>query len=123
MTKGFKIEADPNKKILRLKVWGFWTEEDAQRYREEFIEKSKPLITETWFVLADIAEYGVQTKEVQAVHGELMRYAIKNGMLKAANVISRLLNRIQIEKLSEASGIPMHSFFNSEDDAEKWLLD
>lgn len=123
MEKGFKIEADLSKRILRVRVWGFWSEKDAQSYREEFIAKSKQLLSDKWFVLADISEYGMQTIEVQAVHSYLMRYATENGMLKAADVISRLLNTIQIERLSKESGIPMHSFFTSEDDAEKWLLE
>ena len=123
MEEKFKIEVDLDKKILRFKVWGYWSEEDAQLYREEFIEKSKLLMNDKWFALADITEYGIQNKEVQAVTGDLMKYASENGMVKAASVISRLLNKIQIEKLAEKSGLPLHSFFSSEDEAEQWLLE
>lgn len=64
------------------------------------MKKAGGLLSDKWFVLADISEYGMQKEEVRAVHGHLMRYATENGMVKAADVISRLLNTIQIEKLA-----------------------
>lgn len=123
MKEKYKIEVDLDKKILRFKAWGFWSEEDGRLFYEEFLAKSKPLINDKWFVLADISEFGVQKKEVQAIHGDLMKYSAENGMVKAANLISRLLNQIQIEKLFKESGFPSHAFFKSKDDAEKWLFE
>jgi len=123
MKKRFEIEVDLDKKILRFKAWGFWSKKEGKLFYEEYLAKSKPLINDKWVVLADISEFGIQKKEVQAVNIDLMKYSAANGMVKAANLISRLLNQIQIEKLFKESKFPSHAFFKSKDDAEKWLFE
>ncbi len=56
---------------------------------------------------------------------------LEKGKLTKERIISAAMEIISTEgieglsgaKLAKKSGMPLHSFFTSEDDAEKWLLE
>jgi serine/threonine-protein kinase len=73
-------------------------------------------------VLADIADFAAQKPDVSAYVERTMALARENGMVRAANLVSSALSRMQIARLSAETGLPAFSFFQSEADAVRWLL-
>lgn len=120
--KGFQVEIDYPRAILRVKVWGFWTVDDAKAYVEAFRQKAALLVGEPWYVLADISEFAAQKPEVSAFVEQTMAFAVDNGMVRAANLVDSALGKMQIARLSQATGLPEFSFFQSEQDAIRWLI-
>lgn len=119
--KGFHVEHDSKQNILRVKVWGFWTIDDAKAYLEDFKQKATFAIGRPWYVLADISEFAAQKPEVSAFVERTMQFAIEHGMVKAANLVDSALGKMQIARLSQATGLPLFSFFQSEREAIEWL--
>lgn len=120
--KGFIVEVDKRLAIVKVKVWGFWTVEDGQSYLEEFKRAAIKVIGRPWYVLADISEFTAQKPEVSALVEQTMAFATSNGLVKAANLVSSSLGKMQISRLSQAMGLPEFSFFQTERQAIEWLL-
>ncbi|MBK9266753.1 MAG: protein kinase [Polyangiaceae bacterium] len=120
--KGFIVEVDVRRAIVKVKVWGFWTLEDGHAYVDEFKRAAAKVIGRPWYVLADISEFTAQKPEVSALVEQTMSYATSNGLVKAANLVSSSLGKMQIARLSQAMGLPEFSFFQTERQAIDWLL-
>lgn len=122
MKKGFEVRVDEERSVCFLKVWGLWSAEDGASYLDHFRATVRPLVGKKWFVVADISEFPAQRDEVNASVQGTMAHAVETGMVRAANVVSSAMTRLQIKRLSEETGLPEFSFFTSEDDAVAWLL-
>lgn len=124
MTDKFNISVDSESRIIHIRVWGFWSEEEAFGYREKLSEAMDSLGSgKSWDVLADVRLFPIQPAPVQKIHSKLMQRAVQMGMAKYANIVGGRLTRIQIERLSEAAWPEKghFQFFNSRKDAESWL--
>jgi len=122
-TYRFQIAIDLPRRILKLRVWGFWTLDEAQAYWDDFQEKARPLLGKPWYVLADVADFPPQKGEVNELVEKTMVLARKHGMVRAANLVtSSALAKMQISRLSTDTGLPSFSFFSSEAEAVDWLL-
>jgi hypothetical protein len=121
MKKGFTVAVDRERSIVRMKLWGFWTVDDAKAYWEEFTTKAATVAGKPWCVLADVADFAVQRPDVNAYIEKTMLYARANGMVRAANLVSNALSKMQVARLSQETGLPSFSFFPSEADAIRWL--
>jgi len=119
---GFMVRVDRAQSLVRLEVWGFWTVEQGQAYYEEFVAKTKSLVGTKWFVLARTAELAVQKPEVSELIGRTMEVARKNGCVRAANIVSSTLTKMQLARMSAEQGLAEYGFFQSEDEALAWLL-
>ncbi len=120
--KGFLVELDQRRAIVKVKVWGFWTVEDGQAYVDEFKRAATRVLGRPWYVLADISDFTAQKPEVSALVEQTMAFATSNGLVKAANLVSSSLGKMQISRLSQAMGLPEFSFFQTERQAIEWLL-
>jgi serine/threonine-protein kinase len=120
--KGFIVEVDQRRAIVKVKVWGFWAVEDGQAYVDEFKRAATKVMSRPWYVLADISEFTAQKPDVSALVEETMAFATHNGLVKAANLVSSSLGKMQISRLSQAMGLPEFSFFQTERQAIEWLL-
>lgn len=120
--KGFLVDVDMRTCIVKVKVWGFWSVEDGQAYVEEFKRVASKVLGRPWYVLADIADFTAQKPEVSVLVEQTMAFATSNGMVKAANLVSSSLGKMQISRLSQAMGLPEFSFFQTERQAIEWLL-
>jgi serine/threonine protein kinase len=121
-TYRFQITSDLSRCILKLRVWGFWTIDEAKAYWNEFQNKARPLLDKPWYVLADIADFPPQKAEVNELLEKPMVFARERGMVRAANLVtSSALSKMLISRLSTGTGLS-HSFFSSEAEALEWLL-
>jgi hypothetical protein len=119
--RGFRVELDNKIKVCFLKVWGPWTESDGKNYVKHFAEILQPFQGHEFDVVADISEFPPQKDEVNLQIQETMRHAATSGMKRAANVVNSAMTKIQIERLSEETKLPLFSFFTGVEPALKWL--
>ena len=89
---------------------------------EEFKAKANMAAGRPWYVLADIADFSAQKPEVNVYVEKTMAYARANGMVRAANLVSSALSKMQISRLSQETGLPSFSFFQAESEAIRWLI-
>lgn len=126
LTDKYSISVDRPGRLIRLRVWGFWSEGEARDYYHELSEAMGELAeTGPWKVLADVRMFPIQSSPVQTIHTKLMRKALQMGMVKAANIVGGRLTRIQIEELAESAWPEKGYFdyFTSLEEAENWLED
>lgn len=123
MSDPFEISVDKKNLILTLRVWGFWSREEALCYKELLTDSIQSLEHPSWCILADVTMFPIQTSFVQSVHSDLMQFAVLNGLVRSANIVGNALTRIQIDRLSSSidSGKGRFAFFKTEEDARKWL--
>jgi serine/threonine-protein kinase len=119
---GYTISADPGRKLVHVRVWGFWTLDVGKQYLEEFRQKSMPFWGSRWFVLADIREFPAQRPDVGEFVRQTMVIAQQNGLVRAANLVASALSKMQIARLSAEQGLPAFSFFTDDQEATRWLL-
>jgi serine/threonine-protein kinase len=119
---GYTISVDPSRKLVHVRVWGFWTNDIGQQYLEEFRQKSLPFWGDRWFVLADIREFPAQRPEVGEHVKGTMVLAQQNGIVRAANLVASALSKMHIARLSAEQRLPEYSFFTDEQEAIRWLL-
>lgn len=119
----FEISVDLARRILRLRVWGFWTCKQAECYRSRMLEAMETLGKNPWRVLADVRRFPVQMKSVQKIHCELMQHSFLNGMICSANVVGGVLTKVQIQRMSAEVWPEKDKFayFTTENEAEAWL--
>lgn len=117
---GYTVVADPERQLLRMRIWGLWDDSLAQRY-ERAVLTALGMIPQntTWDCIVDITNFPPQKPSVQAYHANCMRQS--TNIRRAANLVSSSLSQMQIRRLSEESGLPAYSFFTSEAAALKWL--
>ena len=119
----FEIRADHTNSILRLRVWGFWTVDEAKAYWSDFQAKARTLLSKPWYVLANVADFPPQKDEVNELVGQTMNFAKMNGMVRAANLINQsALAQMLITRLSTDTKLADFAFFSSEAEAVAWLL-
>ncbi len=120
---GYGIHVERDRRLVRLEVWGFWTIDQARAYHEEFVRATQPLFGRRWRVLANTADFAAQKPDVSAFVEKTMEVAQKNGCVRAANVVSSTLTKMQLARMSAEQGLPSFAFFQEEAEALSWLLD
>ncbi len=124
MAEQFEISIDFDKRILILRVWGFWSLKTALGFRDKMLRSMASLGDQTpWSVQADVRMFPIQLSPVQEIIRELMQQAVRSGMRRSANIVGGRLTRIQIERLSGAAWPERgrFSYFNTQAEAVKWL--
>lgn len=121
--RGFDITYDAPQAILHLRLWGLWDEALGQEMLAHFKQQVQTISAQTakWSVLADLTQFPAQIEAVQQSLIDAMTFARTHGMKKAARVVANTITKLQIKRLSEVTGIPEHSFFQSKETALAWL--
>ena len=120
---GYVVRVERERRLVRLEVWGFWTVDQARAYYEEFARVTQPLWGKRWRVLANTADFAAQKPDVSAFVERTMEVAQKQGCVRAANIVSSTLTKMQLARMSAEQGLPSFAFFQDEAEALTWLLD
>lgn len=120
--KGFEISFDPGKALLKIRVWGFWDRELAQRFREGCKAKVKEINREgaQWQILIDVTASCNQLQEIQEIINEGIEFL--KTQKKQAILVNNSITYFQMGRLFQPDGLQISSYFKSEHDALRWLL-
>jgi hypothetical protein len=123
--KGFQISLDTARNILKIRLWGLWNVEMGKKYAEKLKEQIKSLNKkeEDWHLLMDLVEYSPQSQETQNIISEGLAFLKDYKIRKRAILIHRTPLQFPEQSLSQKIMLPIYSYFKSEDDAIRWLLD
>jgi hypothetical protein len=123
---GFDIQIELGPRLIVMRAWGLWGTPLAQECVKALLASYKELGARglPWYFLADHRKFPAQSAEIQAEISITVRDAMKLGMKRSASVLDSTVTKLQIRRLTGASGLPMDvfAFFTQEDQARKWLL-
>ena len=120
--KGFKISLDTTKNIFRVKAWGFWDIELAQKYESAFTEKIEELRSDEkeWCILVDLTDFYPRSPEVQ----NLLKAQISQQEVKKAAYLGKKSDvQLRLNKFFRENDMQRHAFFEFSEQALQWLLD
>lgn len=121
---GYKIDLDRTRHILKFRLWGIWDVPLAQQFEREIKSKileMEQLAPQGWHTLVDLSEFPPQFEEVQDATKAVMQFELDHGMQKGATVLAKTMTKLQISRLARQVGEDPGSFFQSEDEAIRWL--
>ena len=118
---GYSLTVDRRQGLLALRAWGFWDEALAGQFAAAMREAFADLDGQPWDILTDGSSFLPQRPEVGRCIGELMALAPSMGMRRAANVVNRSLDEIQLKLLAAQNKMANIAFFRTLADARGWL--
>lgn len=117
----FDITTDHERHLLRIALRGFWDDTIMASYMAEVREKGAELERTGGckYILINMVDYEIQSKEVAEAHAENLRRVKKAGVARVALVMQSALSRLQAARVAVDTG---HQAFDTEDEALEWLL-
>lgn len=123
---GFDVQIEREPRLIVMRAWGFWSMPVAKESVKSLLDSYKELSAARtpWYFLVDHRKFPAQAVEVQAEISTTVRDAVRLGMKRSASVLDSTITKLQIRRLTGASGLPLDvfAFFTSETEARKWLL-
>ena len=118
----FVIEPEPENRLIRAKVSGFWTIDTARQFEAEMKRHIKGLLASgSWFdLLVDLTDVKPVTQDVSDHNRRVMTEQISMGLRKSANIVSSAITAIQVRR---TSGSEKFQTFTSEEAARAWLAE
>ena len=102
----FDIAIDPARKLMTVKVAGFWDQRTFKSYAAEAAARSEELRRSGGFdyLLIDMSDFPIQAAAVAEMHGSLLRVAQDSYGVKAAVVMRSALSRLQAARVAKLTG-------------------
>jgi len=118
----YDVEIDPARKLLIIRLAGFWTPETMKAYQAEVRRKASALHRAGGCerILVDMSDYPIQSAEIAEGHASALRHAADTLCAKAAIVMTSALSKLQASRVATSTG---HRFFTDETLAFAWLAD
>jgi hypothetical protein len=118
--KQYSLEVDITKNRAFLKINGFWrNKEDIPGYLQDWDEAIKKL-SKDFTLLTDATEMTIHPGDVRDVHSKAQEKIIKAGVKKVAELHSENVAFMQLNGVSNESGMPKKNF-NEKEAALEWL--
>ncbi len=122
--KGFTFSIDTERNIIKICLWGIWDRKLIEQYTREY-QKQAGMVKDNgqeWNLLMDLTGYSHQAPEIQRMLckelARLKKYTIK----REAILVRGPIVRFPIECVSQKPETLFFSYFQSESDAIRWLL-
>lgn len=120
---GFWLRTDPQRRLVRARVWGLWDLSRATQCRDALLASFTEMGTAPpWHVLSDNTRFPPQRAEVQRLISEVMKKGPKLGLARTAFLIDSAVLRMQMRRLADETQMDGVDFFTSEAEAMAWLL-
>ena len=121
MSGDFTIDIDRRRGLLKVRMWGFYSEADVARYHAGVVAASDslPIAPAAQLMLNDISDMNIQSQKIVAAFQRVMgdaRYAGRRVGFVAISSLARA-------QLSRVIGSRTAQIFASEAEAEAWLFD
>jgi hypothetical protein len=120
MTSYYIIEVDTERRLMTVMLSGFWNIQTVSVFLTEIEEKESKLKAagKPYFVMTDLTEFPVQTREIV---DELEHHlkAWSNAGSFSAIISSSALAELQVKRIAEGGN---RRYFSSKNDAMDWLV-
>jgi uncharacterized protein (UPF0147 family) len=116
----YSLKVDITKNRAFLKINGFWrNKEDIPGYLQDWDEAVKKL-SKGFTLLTDATQMTIHPGDVRDVHSKAQEKIVKAGVQKVAELHSANVAVMQLNSVSNESGMPKKNF-NEKEEALKWL--
>lgn len=117
----FEVTADPDLRMLRLTMRGFWDDSTMAAYLKAMRKAMGDLLRGGGcrYLLIDMTDYPIQSKQIAESHGEQLRATKQVEGMRVALVMQSALSKLQAKRVAADTG---HRTFESEEAALAWLL-
>jgi len=123
--KGYQIESDRERHVLKLRLWGMWDTYLAHQFEHEVQPKILDMEQQSphgWSVMVNLSQFPPQFQDIQAIIKTVIQFEFAHGMHTGATVVAKTMTQLQIKRLVDEVGGEPGSYFQSEDDAIRWLV-
>ena len=122
--KGFEIAHDIRRHILRIRLWGLWDVELAQKCKYAMQEKIEDIVKDGahWYALVDLTGFYPRSKAVQAMIREHLDTARSQGMCRIAYLGNHSILRKRLDRIFPKNTSDAEAFGKTESEALQWLL-
>jgi len=103
-TLNFNIDADPERRLIRSKIYGIWKKETAEEYHHEFSKVVQPLLKEKWAKLINLANWKSSYPEMIAVIGDHIKWCHENNAVYSVYVVDNPVTKKQLQRMITHSG-------------------
>ena len=120
MTNSYTIDVDTDRRLLRAALSGFWNIRTVAAFLAEIEHKESKLKAagKPYFVMTDLTEFPVQTREIaDELEHHLKAWA--NAGAYSALISSSALAVLQVKRIAEGGN---RRYFSSQDEATDWLV-
>jgi hypothetical protein len=120
---GFHLMYDDMSKVLIVRIGASHDVQDKERFEHIFYKTLNTIRTNgnAWYVLIDFTRSTALSEEFQHALGELLVRAKHHGMRRHAVVARSLPFHAFTERLARRPELKIHFYFQSEEDAVRWL--
>ena len=118
----YDFDIDREKRLIKVKLWGFWNQRIAEDYYKDFEIAIHPLLGSKWSRIVDINEYKSSSIKVADVLDRQLEWAKEKKMEFNVNILGDLFERLQLKsKLASNNQSKQNLVFGSIEEALKWL--
>ncbi|NIZ92980.1 hypothetical protein F1544_18520 [Kineosporiaceae bacterium B12] len=110
----YAVTVDRPANLVAFRLAGVWDLATARRFDAE-VRAAMTTVRPGWRIDCDMSDYPVQPPEVQAVHAALMGFAGTQGLGWSVNMVPNGLVALQMQRLSDAAGMPSSWVANRQD--------
>lgn len=116
----FEITADQSRRLLHIRMWGFWDAATMAAYSVEVKNKMASLLRGLGCksILIDMIDYPIQSKEIANTHADFLRVVRDRGESRVAIVMQSALSKLQASRVANDTG---HRTFDTIVEAQAWL--
>jgi len=116
----YSLKVDITKNRAFLKINGFWrNKEDIPAYLNDWDETINKLSSD-FTLLTDATEMAIHPGDVRDVHSKAQEKIVKAGVKKVAELHTENVAVMQLDSVSNESGMPKKNF-NHKEEAIEWL--
>jgi hypothetical protein len=123
--KGFHIVLDTTSRIVRIWAWGLWDVTVAQEFKEALHLKGQEIngSSKEWYLLMDLTACFTPPQEVRNLMLAGLTALDGQQIQKRAILAGRSIALFQVLRQTQDTHWPVYSYFRSEDEAVRWLID
>jgi hypothetical protein len=116
----YTIDVDSDRRFMRVTLSGFWNIQTVSAFLSEIEHKESKLKAagKPYFVMTDLTEFPVQTREI-ADELEHHLKAWSNAGAFSAIISSSALAELQVKRIAEGGN---RRYFSSKNEAMDWLI-
>jgi hypothetical protein len=118
MDAKFNILTDIRHNLMRVKMSGFFSDDDVQRFSADYRSLLAQLNAPGHLTLVDIREMKIQPQSVVGAFSSLLASPDVRSR-RLAFICSSSLARLQAQRLTDREGV---RFFEDEAEAEDWVV-
>jgi hypothetical protein len=119
--QGFEMAVDRARRLLRMRMWGFWEGPTGELFMAAALLFARGLAGAPWCVLADTREYMAQSERVTELRKQTMIGCSSMGCTKIAAIVSGAAYLMQFKRIANESQVGSATF-QDEASAMAWLF-